>query len=95
LLEQGGDFFMARLLYERFKETDQAVAIFEAGGEFARAADLRRVQIGDVEAAFEEKWLQLLTKAHRVESLAELCLSAFYTAGPASGSPFETAGQLR
>jgi molecular chaperone DnaK len=74
LLERGGDFFMAGLLYERLKETEKAMAMFEAAGEFVRAANLWRAQIGEAEAAFDEKWLDLLTKANRVESLAELCL---------------------
>ncbi len=81
LLEQGGDFFMAGLLYERLGTVDKAVAMFEASGEFARAADLRRKQIGDAEVVFDDRWLDLLAKAQRADSLAELCLAQARTPG--------------
>jgi len=75
ILEHGGDFFMAGLLYERIGETDKAIAMFEEATEYARAAELRRKQIGDSAAAFDERCLELLTKAGRAELLADLCLT--------------------
>lgn len=73
LLEQGGDFFMAALLYEQLAETDQAIALYEQAGEYPRAAELRRHQLGDDSALFDDHFQSLLTKAGRVEQLAELC----------------------
>ncbi|MDI1319388.1 MAG: Hsp70 family protein, partial [bacterium] len=75
ILEHGGDFFMAGLLYERIGETDKAITMFEEATEYARAAELRRKRIGDSTAAFDERWLELLTKAGRAELLADLCLT--------------------
>jgi len=72
LLEQGGDFFMAALLYERLGETDQAIALYEQAGEFLRAAELRQHQLGDAQAVFDHRFQDLLTRAGRVEQLAEL-----------------------
>lgn len=71
LLEQGGDFFMAALLYERLAETDHAIALYEQAGEFWRAAELRRQQLGDNQAVFDERILDLMIKAGRAEQLAE------------------------
>ncbi len=73
LLEQGGDFFMAGLLYERLGETEQAIAMYEQATEFWRAAQLRRQQLGDEQVIFDDRFKELLTKAGRVEQLAELC----------------------
>jgi molecular chaperone DnaK len=73
LLQGGGDYFMAALLYQHMGEIDKAVNMFEEGQEFARAANLRRTQIGDKQCAFDDRYLNLLTKAGRVESLAEVC----------------------
>ncbi len=73
LLEQGGDFFMAALLYERLGETEQAIALYEQAGECLRAAELRQHQLGDDQALFDHRFQDLLTKAGRIEQLAELC----------------------
>ncbi|MEG4407037.1 Hsp70 family protein [Microcoleus sp. MON2_D5] len=73
LLEQGGDFFMAGLLYEGLGETEQAIAMYEQATEFWRAAQLRRQQLGDEQVIFDDRFQELLTKAGRVEQLAELC----------------------
>lgn len=73
LLEQGGDFFMAALLYERLGETAQAIALYAQVGEFWRAAELRQRQLGNDQAVFDDQFQDLLTKAGRVEQLAELC----------------------
>jgi len=73
LLEQGGDFFMAALLYERLGEMDQAIALYEQAGEFLRAAELHRHQLGDHQTVFDHRFKDLLTKAGQVEQLAELC----------------------
>lgn len=81
LLERGGDFFMAGLLYERLSDTDKAVAMFELAEDFTRAGDLRRKQVGDEKAVFDEQWLELLTKAGRVDALAELCFAQTRTPG--------------
>lgn len=75
LLEQGGDFFMAALLYEQLGETEQAIAMYEQATEFWRAAQLRRQQLGDEQVIFDDRFQELLTKAGRVEQLAELCVA--------------------
>lgn len=72
LLEQGGDFFMAAMLYERLGEIDQAIALYEQAGEFWRAAQLRQQQLGNEYILFDDRFLNLLIKAGRVEDLAEL-----------------------
>ena len=72
LLAQGGDFFMAALLYERLGETEQAIALYEQAGEFLRAAELCQHQLEDDQAIFDYRFQDLLTKAGRVEQLAEL-----------------------
>jgi len=73
LLFSGGDFFMAALLYERLEETDKAITAYEQAKEFFRAAELRQKQIGSDQAVFDDRFLDLLTQAERVEHLAELC----------------------
>ncbi|MBR8838600.1 MAG: Hsp70 family protein [Stigonema ocellatum SAG 48.90 = DSM 106950] len=92
LLEQGGDFFMAGLLYERLGETEQAIAAYDRAKEFLRAAELRRLYIGDDQAVFDERFKELLTNAGRIEQLAELCATKAYEAGR---SPEEKARFLR
>lgn len=81
LLRAGGDFFMAGLLYGRLRMADQAISMYEEASEFMRAAELLRGSIGDVEAAFDERFLSLMTKAHRTEELAELCYSKAHETG--------------
>ncbi|MCT7985442.1 Hsp70 family protein [Laspinema sp. A4] len=78
LLEQGGDFFMAGLLYEELGETDRAIAMYEQAKEFERAAVLRRQQVGDRQVVFDERFIELLTKAGRIEELAELYAANAY-----------------
>ena len=75
LLEQGGNFFLAGLLYERLGELDRAIALYEQADEFLRAASLRQQQIGDEQAVFDEQFKTLLTKAGQIEQLAQLCLA--------------------
>ena len=75
LLERGGDFFMAGLLYEGMGVADKAISLYEQAAEFVRAAELRRKQIGDEKATSDDRFLDLLARADRVESLAELCYS--------------------
>ncbi|MCT7993152.1 Hsp70 family protein [Laspinema olomoucense] len=78
LLEQGGDFFRAGLLYEELGETDRAIAMYEQAKEFDRAAELRRQQVGDRQVVFDERFVELLTKAGRIEELAELYAAKAY-----------------
>jgi molecular chaperone DnaK len=92
LLEQGGDFFMAGLLYERMGETEQAISMYEQAKEYQRAAQLRRQQLGDNRAVFDDRFQELLTKAGRVEELAELCAGKAYET---ERSPEEKARLLR
>ena len=73
LLEQGGDFFMAGLLYERLGKIEQAIAAYEQAKEFSRAAELRRQQLGDNQAIFDERFQELLKNAGQTNQLAELC----------------------
>lgn len=73
LLEQGGDFYMAALLYERLGDLEQALALYEQAGEFLRAAELRHRQLGSGQILFDQCFQDLLTKAGQVEQLAELC----------------------
>lgn len=73
LLERGGDYFMAALLYERLNEIDLAIAMYEQSREFARAAELRQQQLGDAQSVFDDRFRDLLAKAGRVEQLAQLC----------------------
>ncbi|WP_159790786.1 Hsp70 family protein [Sodalinema gerasimenkoae] len=73
LLEQGGDFFMAALLYERLGDLDSARTLYEQAGEFLRAAELRERQVGAEERLFDLDFQRLLGKAGRIEHLAELC----------------------
>jgi len=73
LLEQGGDFFMAALLYERLGDLEHAIALYEQAGEFLRAAELCEQQLGSGQVLFDRRFQELLTKAGRVEQLAELC----------------------
>jgi len=92
LLERGGSYFMAGLLYEKMGDTDRAVEMFESAGEFARAAHVRQLQVGDEKAVFDEKWLALLINARRVELLAELCLLQARSSGRSAD---EKASRLR
>lgn len=73
LLEQGGDFFMAGLLYERSGDLEWAIALYEKAGEFGRAAELRDRQLDQEQILFDSRFQDLLTKAGRVEQLAEWC----------------------
>jgi len=73
LLEQGGDFFMAGLLYEQLGDLERAIALYEATGEFLRAAELRDRQLDREQILFDDRFQALLTKAGRIEQLAELC----------------------
>lgn len=50
LLERGGSFFMAGLIYEKMGDKDRAIEMFESAGEFTRAAHLRQLQVGDEES---------------------------------------------
>ena len=84
LLEQGGDFFMAALLYERLQEIELAIALYERTGEFLRATALRQHQLGDDQAVFDDRFQDLLTKAGRVEQLAELCAAKAAITGQAA-----------
>jgi molecular chaperone DnaK len=88
LLERGGDFFMAGLLYERMGETEKAISMYEQAQEFRRAAEVRRRQVGDDNAVSDYRFLDLLTKAGRVDSLAELCDAQAHKDGR---SPAQTA----
>jgi molecular chaperone DnaK len=81
LLEQGGDFFMAGLLYERLGEIERAITMYEQAEEFQRAAALHRTQIGDVQILFDGRFRDLLIKAGRLEDLAELCVTKAYQTG--------------
>ncbi len=78
LLEQGGDFFMAGLLYERLREIEQAISMYEQAREYQRAAQLRRQQLGDQQVVFDHRFQELITKAGQVEELAELCAAQAY-----------------
>ncbi|MFM6349832.1 MAG: hypothetical protein ACKPFK_32550, partial [Dolichospermum sp.] len=73
LLELGGDFFMAGLLYERLEKIELAIAAYKQAKEFYRAAELRRQQLGDDRAIFDEQFQELLKNAGRSEQLVELC----------------------
>ena len=73
LLEQGGDFYMAASIYEHLGAPDKAVALYENAGEFLRAAELRQKQLSDEEIVFDSRFQELLTKAGRVEQIAQLC----------------------
>lgn len=75
LLEQGGDFFMAALLYEKLGDVDQAVALYEQAEEFLRASELRDRQLGSEAVLFDSRFQDLLTKAGRIEQLAERCVA--------------------
>ncbi len=84
LLEQGGDFFMAGLLYERLGKIEQAIAAYEQAKEFSRAAELRRQQLGDDRAIFDERFQELLKNAGQSKQLAELCAAKVYETGRSS-----------
>ena len=73
LLEQGGDFFMAGLLYERSGDLERAIDLYEAAGECLRAAELRDRQLDREQILFDSRFQDLLTRAGRVEQLAERC----------------------
>jgi len=73
LLEQGGDFFMAGLFYEGLGNLDRAIALYKEAGEFLRAAELRNRQLDREQILFDSCFQDLLTKAGRVEQLAEWC----------------------
>ncbi|QZZ22136.1 Hsp70 family protein [Leptothermofonsia sichuanensis E412] len=75
LLEQGGDYFMAGLLYERLGDIEPAISMYEQATEFLRAAELRRYQLGDEQAVFDDWFQELLIKAGQIEQLAELCIA--------------------
>jgi molecular chaperone DnaK len=81
LLELGGDFYMAALLYEKLQDTDKAIALYENAGEFLRAAELRKLQLNDEEIVFDSRFQDLLTQAGKVEQLAELCATKAFTPG--------------
>jgi molecular chaperone DnaK len=89
LLEQGGDFFMAGMLYERLGEVDRAIDLYEQSGEFLRAAELCQRHLGDA-AIFDRRWQDLLIKAGQVEQLAELCAAK----AAMVGQPVETKVKL-
>src|SRR5205823_5335430 len=91
LLERGGDFFMAGLVYERLGQTEKAIAMFEQSGEFARAVNLLRNQLGTERAALDDRYLKVAVNAGRVEDVAQLCWDS---AGKAS-SPEERGRFLR
>src|SRR5579871_4583103 len=73
LLERGGDLSMAGLVYERLGQTERAIAMFEQSGEFARAANLIRSQLGDERAALDDRYLNLTVNAGRAQDIAQLC----------------------
>ena len=73
LLEQGGDFFMAGLIYEQLGEIDPAIALYEQAKEFLRAAELRQRQLGDEQVVLDDRFKNLLMQAGRIEHLADLC----------------------
>jgi|688.fasta_scaffold48285_2 molecular chaperone DnaK len=84
LLELGGDFFMAGLLYERLEKIELAIAAYKQAKEFYRAAELRRQQLGDDRAIFDEQFQELLKNAGRSEQLVELCAAKVYETGRSS-----------
>jgi molecular chaperone DnaK len=73
LLDRGGDFFMAGLIYERLGQTEKAIAMFEQAGEFARAADVLLGQLSDEKAALDDRYLKLAVNAGRAQDVAQLC----------------------
>jgi molecular chaperone DnaK len=73
LLERGGDFFMAGLMYERLGQTEKTIAMFERAGEFTRALNLLRNQLGTQRAALDDRYLRVAVNAGRVEDVAQLC----------------------
>jgi molecular chaperone DnaK len=91
LLERGGDFFMAGLVYERLGQTERAIAMFEQSGEFDRAANLLRSRLGGERAALDDHYLKLAANAGRIEDVAQVCWDS---AGKAS-SPEERGRFLR
>ncbi len=95
LLEQGGDSYTAGILYERIGDLGKAVDMFEAASEFRRAAQVRRAQVGEKQAVFDEKLLNLLIKAGRVESLADLALVQLHEPGCQGAERLKLADRLR
>jgi molecular chaperone DnaK len=95
LLEQGGDSYTAGMLYERLGDLGKAVEMFEAAKEFTRAAQVRRAQVGEKQAVFDEKLLNLLVKAGRVESLADLALVQLHEPGCQGSERLKLADRLR
>lgn len=91
LLEQGGDFFVAGLIYERLGQAEKAIEMFEQSGEFVRAANLLRSRLGSERAALDDHYLKLAANAGRLEDIAQLCWDF---AGKAS-SPEERGQFLR
>lgn len=73
LLEQGGDFFMAAMLYEKLGKTDRAIDLYEQAEEFVRAAELLERKLGRNLVGLDPRYQDLLTKAGRIEQLAQLC----------------------
>ena len=67
-----------RLFYGGFAlrtsgETDRAIDLYERAGEFLRAAELRKHQLGEEQILFDPRFQELLAKAGQSEYLAELC----------------------
>jgi molecular chaperone DnaK len=73
LLQQGGDFFMAGLLYEKLQDVDMAISMYEQAKYFDRASDLLQKQLGVADCVFNDRFRDLLAKAGRGEQLAEMC----------------------
>ena len=88
LLEHGGDFFMAGLLYESLGQTEKAVTMFEQSGDFSRAAGLLRERLGDDKAAFDDRYLKLVTTAGRAEDVAQLCWDSAGNRSPSERGRF-------
>ena len=84
LLEQGGDFFMAAMLYEKLGEIDRAIDLYEQAAEFGRAAELLERKLGRDLVGLDLRYQDLLTKAGRIEQLAELCAAAAAKSGQSS-----------
>ncbi|MFM6270262.1 MAG: Hsp70 family protein, partial [Dolichospermum sp.] len=74
----------AGLLYERLEKIELAIASYKQAKEFYRAAELRREQIGDDRAIFDEQFQELLKNAGRTEQLVELCAAKVYEPGRSS-----------
>jgi molecular chaperone DnaK len=88
LLEHGGDFFMAGLLYESLGQTEKAVTMFEQSGDFSRAAGLLRERLGDDKAAFDDRYLKMVTAAGRAEDVAQLCWGSAGNRSPSERGRF-------